>query len=460
MAAASSKSDNRVTLTLSPAECASAILGMSRARKKRAVFLWGQPGISKSAISKQVANESGVAFIDVRLSQMDPTDLRGIPYPTKIGNMQGIAWSAPLVLPRDLDYEDVIEIEAIDTLVRFYNPKGDNHIHYCTDPKITVRALDPDHTAEVVSSDADRAVVILKDSKGKPVAGKFQMRVTGVSKAIVGLEEFNSAPPSVQAAAYQLILDRRLGEYIVPDGCYLMAMGNRDTDKGVTFKMPTPIMNRFVHLEMHVSVEGWLDWAVANQIHPHVVGFIGAFNEELNNFDPGSAARGFETPRSWEFASDILYDNENSVSDQVLTGLLVGAVGDAGGVKFMEFRRIAADLPKADDILSGKLRKLDKKTDISLAYALTTTLCYRLLDECNDMKRECMAKGKKLREHSHFDEWVERCDTFLGFLMSELKPEIAIMGGKAALSTHKLPFDTQRMKNFQIFADNYKKFIL
>jgi MoxR-like ATPase len=458
--AAKPKSDNTVTLTLSPAECAQALLGMSRGRRKRALFLWGQPGISKSAIAKQVANESGIAFIDVRLSQMDPTDLRGIPYPTKIGNMQGIAWSAPLILPRDLDYEDVVEIDAIDTVVRFYNPKGDNNIHYCTDPQISVRALDPNLTAEIVTSDADRAVVVLKDSKGNAAAGKFQMRVTGVSKAIVALEEFNSAPPSVQAAAYQLILDRRLGEYIVPDGCYLMAMGNRDTDKGVTFKMPTPIMNRFVHIEMHVDVDGWLDWAVGAQIHPHVVGFIGAFTEELNNFDPGSAARGFETPRSWEFASDILYDNENNVTDQVLTGLLVGAVGDAGGVKFMEFRRIAADLPKAEDILSGRLKKLDKATDVSLAYALTTTLCYRLLDECNEMKREVLAKGVKLRQHPNFNEWTQRCDTFLGFIMSEFRPEIAIMGGKAALATHKLPFDTQQMKNFQVFADQYKKFIL
>jgi len=219
-------------------------------------------------------------------------------------------------------------------------------------------------------------------------------------------------------------------------------------------------MNRFVHLEMHVDTDGWLEWAVGALIHPHVVGFIGSFSEELNNFDPGSAARGFETPRSWEFASDILYDNENSVTDQVLTGLLVGAVGDAGGVKFMEFRRIAADLPKAEDILSGRLKKLDKKTDVSLAYALTTTLCYRLLDECNEMRREILAKGIGLRQHPFFYEWTARCDTFLGFIMTEFRPEIAIMGGKAALATHKLPFDTQKMVNFQTFADQYKKFIL
>ncbi len=455
------RSDNRVTLTLSPLECAQAIFGMSKAAKKRALFLWGQPGISKSAISKQVATERGIAFIDIRLSQMDPTDLRGIPYPTKVGNQSGIAWSAPLVLPRDLDYEDVVEIDAIDTIVRFYNPKGDNGIHYCVNPDVQVKALNPAHTAEIVGqSQPDRFAVIIKDENGQPVAGKFQVRVTGIAKALVALEEFNSAPPSVQAAAYQLILDRRLGEYIVPDDCYLMAMGNRDTDKGVTFKMPTPIMNRFVHIEMHVDVEGWLEWAVATLQHAHVVGFIGNFTEELNNFDPGSAARGFETPRSWEFASDILRDNEDSLTDQVLTGLIVGAVGDAGGIKFMEFRRIAADLPKADDILSGRLTRLDKKTDVSLAYALTTTLCYRLLEECNEMRRETTARNTNLKTHANFGEWVQRCDRYLGFIMENFRPEIAIMGGKAALATHKLPFDTQRMANFQVFADQYKKFIL
>lgn len=454
------RTDNKTTLTLSPSECAQAILGMSKARKKRAIFLWGQPGISKSAIAKQIANERGIAFVDIRLSQMDPTDLRGIPYPTKVGNQQGIAWSAPLVLPRDLNYEDVVELDAVDTTIPFYNPIGDNNIYYCTNPDIVVKALTPGHTAEIVSRQPDRVTVIVKDQNGVAVDGKVQIRVTGVSKALVALEEFNSAPPSVQAAAYQLILDRRLGEYIVPDDCYMMAMGNRDTDKGVTFKMGTPIMNRFVHLEMRVDTEGWLEWAVGAVIHPHVVGFIGAFNEELNNFEPGSAARGFETPRSWEFSSDILYDNENAVTDQVLTGLIVGAVGDAGGIKFMEFRKIAADLPKADEILSGRLTELDRKTDVSLAYALTTTLCYRLLEECNDMKRESTVRGNALKQHEKHADWVKRCDRFLAFIMNNFKPEIAIMGGKAALATHKLPLDTTNMPSFQLFADRYKKFIL
>lgn len=442
------------TLTLKPSECATAIRAMMPTQ--RAVFVWGPPGISKSATGKQIASQAEIAFVDVRLSQMDPTDLRGIPFPVIEGGVHGVKWSAPMALPRDIDYRDVIKVpEADSVVVRFYNPKGKNDVHYCTDPKITLRSLTEGAEARIVAQEPDRIEVAL--FKGDTmVAGTVRVDIRGKVKALVALEEFNSAAPSVQAAAYELILDRSLGEYVVPEGVYLVAMGNRDTDKGVTFKMPTPIMNRFVHIEMRVDFDDWQRWALLTRVNPDVVGYLTAFKHHLFDFEPGSASRGFATPRSWEFVSDILNHNDD-LPELVLLGLLTGAVGDAQGIQFMEFRKIAADLPDARDILSGKLKKMPKKVEVALAYALTTTLCYELKERSENVKRN---NGQKWLSSEDRAQWLKEADNFLEFIMENFQPEICIMGARAAIAIHKLPFDTQKMKHFDTFTDKYRTLIM
>jgi MoxR-like ATPase len=448
-----SKSKSKVeTLTLKPSECAAAIRAMIPTGLS--LFIWGPPGISKSATAKQVATSEGMAFIDVRLSQMDPTDLRGIPYP--VAEEEGVRWSAPIVLPRDLNDNRVVEIAAIEQTVKFRNPQGSNRIYYVVEPKITVTAVDPDLTAELVSEGPDRFVVCLKDASGKLQAGQVHYTATGLARGILALEEFNSAPPSVQAAAYQLVLDRALGEYEVPDGVTIVGMGNRDTDKGVTFKMPTPVMNRFTHIEMRSDFEDWQRWALGAKINAEVVGYLTAFKNKLFEFEPGSAARGFATPRSWSFVSSILNNNDD-MPEMVALGLTTGAVGDASGIEFMEFRKIAGDLPEAESILNGSLQKMAKKVDVALAYALTTTLCYELKERADDVKRK---GGTNWLNSPERTRWLKEADNFLEFIMQNFQPEICIMGAKAAISVHKLPFDTQKMKHFDTFAGKFKELIM
>lgn len=448
-----SKSKSKVeTLTLKPSECAAAIRAIRNT--KVSLFIWGPPGISKSATAQQVATAENMAFIDVRLSQMDPTDLRGIPYP--VPGDEGVRWSAPIVLPRDLDLDRVYSVEAIDSVIRFNNPTGSNKIHYVTSPKITASAVDPDLTAEIVSESLDRFTVSLKDGSGKRVAGQVHFTVTGKAHGILALEEFNSAPPSVQAAAYQLVLDRALGEYEVPEGVVIVGMGNRDTDKGVTFKMPTPVMNRFVHIEMRSDFDDWQRWALGAKLNAEVVGYLTAFKNKLFEFEPGSAARGFATPRSWSFVSETLNNNDD-MPDMVALGLFTGAVGDASGIEFMEFRKIASDLPEAESILNGTLTKMAKKVEVSLAYALTTTLCYELKERADDVKRKNGANWLTSPERK---KWLQQADNFLEFIMNNFQPEICIMGAKAAISVHKLPFDTQKMKHFDTFANKFKDLIM
>jgi MoxR-like ATPase len=105
------------------------------------------------------------------------------------------------------------------------------------------------------------------------------------------LDELNSAPPAVQAAAYQLILNKRVGTYKLPAGVDIVAAGNRDGDRGVTYRMPAPLANRFVHLEAKVDFDDWQDWATLNKVHPEVVGYVGFAKQDLYDYDPKSSLR-------------------------------------------------------------------------------------------------------------------------------------------------------------------------
>lgn len=472
------------SLTLKPSDVAEAIRAI--VPTGRSLFVWGPPGISKSQTAQQVATDAGIAFVDFRLSQLDPTDLRGIPYPTKLGGREGVRWSVPYALPVDLDLDYVAKIDhATDTPIAIANPKGSNDIHYCTNPHIKVTALGEGLSARIVkkyevndegqtlyydeegnvSTDAnkgkpveikplDKVYVQLEDKDGKVTTGKVRLQVTGKVKCILGLEEFNSAPPSVQAAAYQFVLDRRLGEYVVPAGVAILAMGNRDTDKGVTFKMPTPVMNRFVHIEMRHDFDDWQIWALKNKVHPDVVGYLSAFKPDLFQFDAGTAARGFATPRSWEFVSDILNEN-GDLPPMVNLGLISGAIGDGIGVKFVEFRDSARDLPHAEEILSGRLKKLDKSIEVSAQYALTTSLCYELLERFKKFERKA-----KWGDSEDYKKWMVEADNFILFLMQNFQPEISIMATRAAVQVHRLPFHMQKMKNFVTFADKYRNLVM
>ena len=450
MASNSKKSNVMDALTLKPSEVATAIRHMYKTSV--ALFLWGPPGVAKSSITKQVATEAGIALVDIRLSQMEPTDLRGIPMPNNINGIPGMNWSAPTVLPRNVNVIANRIVRAVEEVIYFSNPIGDNKIHHCTDLHFTVKSLTKGATAEIVDRDFDNFTVVLKDSKtGELVDGEIHYVIKGDAKAILMLDEFNSAAPSVQAGAYQLVLDKRLGEYIVPDGVMVMAAGNRENDKGITFRMPTPIANRFTHIEIRSDFDDWQKWALEAKVDQNVVGYLTTFKNDLFDFDATSATRGFPTPRSWEFVSKILYGNPN-LSDQVLIGLLAGAIGDGTALKFNEYRKNAADLPNPRDILSGTVTTL-KRNDVSLCYALTTALCYELKDRSDVLARN----GNKAEDRK---KWMAEADNFLGFMLDNFQPEVTIMGAKTALSVFKLQFVAKEMKNFKSFADKYKDLIM
>jgi hypothetical protein len=334
---------------------------------KRPLFLWGPPGIGKSELVEGIARDLNGLMIDLRLGQMEPTDIRGIPFYNKdIGKMD---WAPPVELPDE-------EMAAQYPIV------------------------------------------------------------------VLFLDELNSAAPSVQSAAYQLILNRRIGKYRLPDNVVMVAAGNRESDKGVTYRMPTPLANRFIHQEMKVDFASWQEWAVNNQVHKDVVGYLTFAKQDLYDFDAKSASRAFATPRSWSFVSQLLDDN---VDAETLTNLIAGTVGEGLAVKFMAHRKVADQMPKPADILSGKVTKLDIK-EVSAMYSLVISMCYEL-----------KAAVESKVEDSKFQAMA---DNFLAFMMKNFETELTVMGARIALTTYNLPMMPTKLKNFDEFHQRFGKYIL
>jgi hypothetical protein len=250
----------------------------------------------------------------------------------------------------------------------------------------------------------------------------------------------NSAAPSVQAAAYQLVLNRRVGTYFLPDNVVIVAAGNRETDKGVTYRMPAPLANRFVHLEMTCDWEDWQDWAVENKVHKDVVGFLTFSKKDLYDFDPKSASRAFATPRSWSFVSELLVDDDCDV--ETLTDLTSGAIGEGLAIKFMAHRKHSSKMPNPTDILLGSVKKMDSK-EISAQYSLVVSLCYELKDACD----------------KNVKNWNTQVNNFFQFMMDNFETELVIMGTKLALSTYKLPLDPDEIACFDAFHAKFGKYI-
>jgi hypothetical protein len=261
------------------------------------------------------------------------------------------------------------------------------------------------------------------------------------STAILFLDELNSAAPATQAAAYQLILNRRVGTYVLPKGVSIVAAGNRETDKGVTYRMPAPLANRFLHIELRTDYEDWLQWATLNREHEQVVGYIGFAKQDLYDFDPKSSSRAFATPRSWHFVSQLLEDDD--LGEGTLTDLIAGAIGEGLAVKFMAHRKVAKQMPNPEAILAGKIKTCEIK-EISAMYSLTVSMCYELQT----------AYEKKAKD------WDAMADCFFGFMMDNFPTELVVMGAKTALTTYKLPFDASKLKNFDRFHEKYGRYIL
>jgi hypothetical protein len=285
--------------------------------RKVPVFLWGPPGIGKSSIVAQIAKEKDIGFIDLRLSLLDPTDLRGIPFfDTK---KEAAIWAPASFLP---------------------------------------------------------------DGNQK--------------EGILFLDELNTAAPMVQASAYQLILDRKIGEYTLPEGWSIIAAGNRESDRGVVFRMAAPLSNRFIHLEMESSVDDWKVWATKRGIDASIIGFISYRPDALFTFDTQNDSRSFATPRTWEYVNEVL---SSEPEPDLLMPLVSGAIGEELAAAFLGFRVVAGELPDIDSIMEGECS--DVPSEPSALHMLSTALSLRI-DQATSSKKLNNLVGYTLKMPGEF----------------------------------------------------------
>lgn len=236
---------------------------------RQAAFVWGPPGIGKSDVIAQLAEQRGIELRDVRMNLMDPTDIKGFPAPDiKKGEMR---WLPPDFLPRD--------------------------------PK---------------------------------------------SEGILFLDELNQAAPATQAAAYQLVLNRCVGDYKLPDGWSIVAAGNRQTDRANAQRMPSALANRFVHLQFETHLDDWCSWAIDKEVPTDLISFL-RFKPDLlapeGAFADGQHA--FPTPRSWSFVGKMM--NSNLPADVELE-LFKGTVGEGPAGELVSFLQICRELPSIDQV--------------------------------------------------------------------------------------------------------------
>jgi hypothetical protein len=165
---------------------------------------------------------------------------------------------------------------------------------------------------------------------------------------VLFLDELNAADRSVQAACYQLVLDRRLGDYELPPGWSIVAAGNNEGDRAVTNRMSTALLNRFVHLDYEVHLDDWCGWAVGADLPPELIAFVRFRPNLLHAFDPKSNAKAFPTPRSWEFIARIMRAAPPAAVEHEL---FKGTVGAGAAAELSSFLRIWRKLPSLDGVL-------------------------------------------------------------------------------------------------------------
>jgi MoxR-like ATPase len=274
-------------LSLTPSELAQYLNALVTQALPLSTMIWGPPGVGKSSVVAQVAAAHGLGFVDVRLSQLAPTDLRGLPVAFETAGGQGVSrWYPPEFLP------------------------------------------------------------------------------TG-GRGILFLDEVNMAPPTMQGMAQQLILDRKVGSYELPDGWFVWAAGNRKEDRASVFDMPAPLANRFLHLSVRPDFEAFRAYALGRGLHEHVLAFLTFRPELLHRLDTAQPA--WPSPRAWEMAAKLHR-----------AGLDVSpAIGEATGAEFAAFVRLYEQLPDLESVLQGLDVSLRLPAEPSVRYAAVVGLAAR-----------------------------------------------------------------------------------
>jgi hypothetical protein len=276
----------------------------------RTLFVWGPPGVGKSAIVREASTALGLQCVTLLGTQLAPEDLIGVP---------------------------------------------------------RIRPLGANGSAQKFATEFCPPIGILRDEP-----------------FVLFVDELNSAVPDVQKAFYSLILDRRLGDYELPEGSRVVAAGNRIEDRALVRTMASALGNRMVHVALEPSADAWLAWGARSGVHPLVLAFVRARPERLFETPPEDATPAYPTPRSWHMLSDALV----GVPDVLWPAIAAGSVGDRAGAEFSSFARRAREVPTIDDVASGKSTV---PRDPELVYFLGAA-CLSALERTDDGAGEAIAK--------------------------------------------------------------------
>lgn len=352
-------------------------------------MVWGNPGIGKSEILKMICEMLGYHFEDIRLSQIDSIDLRGLP--TK----------------GEGDIEDAVD-------------------KFSGKPQPTVDWAVPDFLKRARK---------IKRETGKNTAFFF--------------DEINAGSPATMAAAYQFINDGRIGPHELGAEDIVFAAGNLDTDGGITNAMPTPLCNRFRHYILKVNVESFLEFASQANFHPWVTGYLSVSGNQghLQNFDPdvimAGSEKAYATPRSWSMLSKALkaanienyvqsnedkghfgdLDDDYTMKMGDLSGIAASCIGSGIATQFSAFVKEGMDLPKAKDILAGKAGKVEIKDSPSKQYFIANDCCYALKEYSDKVKE---LQGSKEDFAKINKEYMEAMEHFVNFAKLNFGPEMFI----------------------------------
>ena len=309
-------------------------------------FIKGSPGIGKSDIIRQVAEELNLKVIDFRLSQADPTDLQGFP---------GVVDGRSTFYPGEMFPIEGDEIPA------------------------------------------------------------------GYNGWLLFLDEMNSAPLSVQAAAYKLCLDKQIGQYSLHKNVAIVGAGNKSTDKAITQRIGTAMQSRLVHLNMAVDPDHWLKWANVAGIDHRITSFIEFRKELLHKFDPSHADDTFACPRTWAFLYDIIKGKEKLSHIDVVTA--AGTVGEGCALEFKGFSEIFQSLPKISEIMN-KPDTVKIPNEPSVHYALAGLISYEVnVNNINNLSKfverlpadfqvvtwkSAVRRNAEIIESPYIDAWITK----------------------------------------------------
>lgn len=204
---------------------------------------------------------------------------------------------------------------------------------------------------------------------------------------VLFFDEFNTANKSMQNACLSLMLDRKIGEYHLPDNCRVLCAGNRLQDaSGFVSRLSPALNNRFIHTEFQPDFDDFKIWAYKNKLHFMVLGFLNYRKGDLlHNYKEDVDNTAFASPRTWAFLGLPKGILDLGLENGTLIEAIKGTIGEGAGIEFWGYMSIYRDLPKPEDILLKGKDIVPKESNIM--YALVSALINCVREHTNKLDR-------------------------------------------------------------------------